>query len=93
MGSALKRIDTFTVKFERQELLVEFLTNCITLFCHSQTLLSKASFDGSSRLDLFYHRVANNADLSKTAKKRLMERCVHVNPSEQLFWNTLKEYC
>ncbi|XP_020629636.1 tetratricopeptide repeat protein 37-like isoform X1 [Orbicella faveolata] len=56
-------------------------------------LLSKAAFDGNSRLDLVYHRVANNADLSKTAKKRLMERCVHVNPSEQLFWNTLKEYC
>lgn len=73
-------------------LLVEFLTDCITMFCHLQALLCKAVFDGNSRLDLFYHRVANNADLSKTAKKRLVERCVHVNPSEQLFWTTLKEY-
>ncbi|KAJ7369919.1 Tetratricopeptide repeat protein 37 [Desmophyllum pertusum] len=55
-------------------------------------VLSKAKFDGNSRLDLFYYQVAKNGDLSVTAKKRLIERCIHVNPSEHLFWNSLKEY-
>ncbi|KAL9987357.1 hypothetical protein ACROYT_G001647 [Oculina patagonica] len=55
-------------------------------------LLSKAKFYGNSRLDLFYYQVAKNGNISTTDKKRLMKKCVHVNPSEQLFWKALKEY-
>ena len=54
--------------------------------------MSKAKLDGNSRLDLFYYQVALRADMSAKNRKRLLEGCVHVNPSEQLFWNALKEF-
>ncbi|RMX42608.1 hypothetical protein pdam_00013366 [Pocillopora damicornis] len=54
--------------------------------------LSAAQFHGNKRLDLIYYRLAEEGDLPKAAKKRLIERCVHVNPSKQIFWSSLKEY-
>ncbi|XP_022804703.1 tetratricopeptide repeat protein 37-like isoform X2 [Stylophora pistillata] len=58
----------------------------------AQDLISEAKYHGNKRLDLIYYRLTKDGDLSEAAKKRLIERCVHVNPSEQIFWNSLKEY-
>nr|XP_058948066.1 tetratricopeptide repeat protein 37-like [Pocillopora verrucosa] len=58
----------------------------------AQGLVSEAKFHGNKRLDLIYYRLAEEGDLPKAAKKRLIERCVHVNPSKQIFWSSLKEY-
>ena len=76
------------------QLKAEFtlLFNGRITYCLLQDLLSEARCHGNKRLDLFYYRLAKDGDLPATAKKRLMERCVHVNPSEQLFWTSLKEY-
>lgn len=71
---------------------LSFFTNCFILFCYLQDVLSKAKLDGHSRLDLFYYQVALRADMSAKDRKRLLERCVHVNPSEQVFWSALKEF-
>ena len=65
----------------------------IGLFIVFQNLLSQAKCDGNSRLDLFYYELAKSREISATFRKRLIEKCIHANPSEQLFWNSLKACC
>ncbi|CAH3018534.1 unnamed protein product [Porites evermanni] len=59
----------------------------------SQDLLWKAKCDGNSRLDLFYYAFAENGKVSPVMRKRLIEKCIHVYPSEQFYRDLLNKIC
>ncbi|XP_068693840.1 tetratricopeptide repeat protein 37-like isoform X1 [Montipora foliosa] len=59
----------------------------------AQDLLAEATFVGNTRLDLLYYRVAENEEVASNIRRRLIEKCIHINPSERLFLNSLRTYC
>ncbi|XP_068740150.1 tetratricopeptide repeat protein 37-like [Montipora capricornis] len=58
----------------------------------AQDLLAKAKIVGNARLDLLYYRVAENKEFAANIRRRLIEKCIHINPSERVFWNSPSTY-
>ncbi|KAK2552916.1 hypothetical protein P5673_025868 [Acropora cervicornis] len=56
----------------------------------AQDLLTQARFRGNTRLDLLYYRFTKNGEIPAEFRLRTIEKCVHINPSESVFWNSLK---
>ncbi|XP_044163899.1 tetratricopeptide repeat protein 37-like [Acropora millepora] len=56
----------------------------------AQDLLTQARFRGNTRLDLLYYRFTQNGEIPAEFRLRTIEKCVHINPSESVFWNSLK---
>ncbi|XP_068692378.1 tetratricopeptide repeat protein 37-like [Montipora foliosa] len=58
----------------------------------AQDLLAEAKIVGNARLDLLYYRVAENKEFAANIRRRLIEKCIHINPSERVFWNSPSTY-
>lgn len=53
-------------------------------------ILCRAKLRGDPRQDLMYFQLATKSNFTDAEKRRLVQKCIHLNPSCSIFWSPLR---